>query len=61
MNEHTWPGVDDLESDSEEAHLLRSPTNAKRLFAALEHAIANNGQVTSIDELRRSLDADDQA
>jgi hypothetical protein len=61
VNESVWPNTDDLDPDSEEAHLLRSPTNARRLFAAWERAMAGEGQIMSIDEVRLSLDADDRA
>lgn len=61
MIEYIWPNIDDLDPDAEETHLLRSPTNTKRLFAAWELAMADDGQVSSIDDIRLSLEADDQA
>jgi hypothetical protein len=41
----------DLTLSPEEAHLLRSPANAKRLFSALERALADEGLAVSIDDL----------
>ena len=41
----------ELASLVETAHLLRSPTNAQRLFAALQRARVNNGVQHTIDDL----------
>ena len=45
----------ELESLLETAHLLRSPRNASRLAAALERALGNEEQPSSIAELKRGL------
>lgn len=47
--------ADELESLLETAYLLRSPRNAERLNAALQHAKDRTQEPTSIDELRRKL------
>lgn len=44
--------ADELASLQETAHLLRSPANAARLLAALQRALAGDGEVTTLDELR---------
>ena len=51
--------ADDLALSPEEAHLLRSPANAKRLFSALARALANEGLAVSTDDLRREVDLGD--
>jgi antitoxin YefM len=40
----------------ETAHLLRSPANAARLLAALQRALAGEGEPATIAELREELD-----
>jgi len=52
--------ADELESLVETIHLLRSRTNAERLLTALARAKAGEGTPTSIDDLRSSLDIDDE-
>jgi len=44
--------ADELSSLIETAHLLRSPTNAKRLLEALGRALKNEGQPLTTDTLR---------
>lgn len=44
----------------ETAHLLRSPTNAKRLLDALRGAFRNEGRPLTPDELRRAVGLDSQ-
>jgi antitoxin YefM len=47
--------ADELASLQETAHLLRSPANAARLLAALQQALRNEGQPTTVDDLRREV------
>jgi antitoxin YefM len=47
--------ADELEGLLETAHLLRSPKNAERLFAALTNALTQTGKPTSIEDLEREL------
>lgn len=47
--------ADELASIMETAHLLRSPKNAKRLFAALDRVRKASGASQTIDELRRDV------
>ncbi|MEM9220202.1 MAG: type II toxin-antitoxin system Phd/YefM family antitoxin [Cyanobacteria bacterium P01_F01_bin.150] len=47
----------ELSSLLETLHLLRSPTNAQRLFSALERAGSNQGTPKSLDELKMEIDA----
>lgn len=47
--------VDELESLTETAHLLRSPRNAERLLTALARARAGEGEPQTVAELRREL------
>jgi antitoxin YefM len=47
--------ADELASLQETAHLLRSPANAARLLSALERALRNEGEPTSVDDLRREV------
>ena len=47
--------ADELASILETAHLLRSPNNAKRLFAALERARKETGTPQTIDALRNEV------
>jgi antitoxin YefM len=42
----------------ETAYLLRSPRNASRLLAAYERALAGEGTVLTLDELRAQVRAD---
>jgi len=44
--------ADELAGILETAHLLRSPTNAERLFSALEKVRKRAGTSQTIDELR---------
>ncbi len=46
---------EELPSDRETEHLLRSQANAARLRRALARALAGEGEPTSIDDLRREL------
>jgi antitoxin YefM len=48
------PG-DELAGLMETAHLLRSPTNAQRLLAALRRADRRSGKPESLDKLRREM------
>lgn len=48
----------ELSSLLETLHLLRSPTNAQRLFSALERAEAGQGTPQSLDELKAEIDAE---
>jgi antitoxin YefM len=45
----------ELSSLTETAYLLRSPRNAERLLAALERAKAGEGEVMTVERLRREL------
>jgi antitoxin YefM len=45
----------ELSSLTETAYLLRSPKNAQRLFAALNRAMAGEGERKTVDELRKEL------
>jgi antitoxin YefM len=45
----------ELESLLETAHLLRSPHNASRLATALERALGDEGEPTSLEDLKRDL------
>lgn len=47
--------ADELAGLLETAHLLRSPANARRLLAALQQALSDEGKVRSIAELKRDL------
>ena len=47
--------ADELEGLVETAHLLRSPKNAERLFAALERALKREGRPSSAGKLRKEL------
>lgn len=47
--------ANELESLRETAHLLRSPKNAARLFAALEQALRGTTPPVEIDALRKDL------
>jgi antitoxin YefM len=53
--------ADELASLQETAHLLRSPANAQRLLTALNRALANEGEPSSIDDLRREVGLADEA
>ncbi len=50
--------ADELAGLDETAHLLRSPANAKRLFAALKGLDEGKGERTTVEELRRSVNLD---
>ena len=39
----------------ETAHLMRSPKNARRLLTALQRARANQGTVTSLEQLKHEV------
>ena len=64
MNEDVGPASEldlgSLDPGSEEAHLLRSPANARRLLAALGCALNNEGEPVSVDDLRRELTVTDE-
>lgn len=45
----------ELESLAETAHLLRSPRNAERLFAAVVEAKAGGGRTLTVEQLREEL------
>lgn len=47
--------ADELASIMETAHLLRSPKNAKRLFAALDRVRKSSGASQTIDDLRSDV------
>jgi antitoxin YefM len=47
--------ADELASLQETAHLLRSPANAARLLAAIERARRNEGEATTIDDIRQAV------
>ncbi|SRR6266851_290503 len=52
--------ADELRSLEETAHLMRSPTNARRLIEALERSLAADVQPQSIDELREQVGLADE-
>ena len=45
----------ELTSLMETAHLLRSPKNARRLLSALNRALSKNGDVSTLDQLKKEL------
>ena len=45
----------ELRSLFETAHLLRSPRNARRLFAAIQRALDDDGEPGTVHDLRREL------
>lgn len=45
----------ELNSLLETAHLLRSPSNARRLASALKRALKGKSAPSSLEELRRSM------
>jgi antitoxin YefM len=47
--------VDELESLTETAHLLRSPKNAARLLSALTKARKREGSPSSVEALRKNV------
>jgi antitoxin YefM len=47
--------ADELTSLLETAHLLRSPKNAERLLEALGRSLKEEGQMLSLDELRKEV------
>jgi antitoxin YefM len=50
--------ADELAGLLETAHLLRSPANARRLLEALAELEQGRGEVTTVDDLRRSVGLD---
>jgi len=48
----------ELNSLLETVHLFRSPANAKRLIEALERARAGEGEVTTVEALRKEFGVD---
>ncbi|HEY8884332.1 MAG TPA: type II toxin-antitoxin system prevent-host-death family antitoxin [Chloroflexota bacterium] len=53
--------ADELDSLLDTAYLLRSPRNAARLYAALQHALEGVGEVKTVSELRRELGLAEEA
>ena len=51
--------ADELESLVETAHLLRSPKNAKRLLSALERALNDKVEPSSLQALRTEVGIED--
>ena len=49
--------ADELASLQETAHLLRSPANATRLLSALQRALRDEGETTTVDQLRAEADS----
>ena len=47
--------ADELESLIETAHLMRSPKNAQRLFAALERALKSEGEPSTVEQLKKEV------
>jgi antitoxin YefM len=47
--------ADELASLQETAHLLRSPANAARLLASIERALRNEGEATTIGDIRQEV------
>jgi antitoxin YefM len=47
--------ADELASLTETAYLMRSPENAGRILSALAHALKNQGESQSMDDLRREV------
>jgi antitoxin YefM len=47
--------ADELSSLTETAYLLRSPKNAERLLESLREIERGGGEVTTVEELRRSV------
>ncbi len=47
--------ADELSAMETTIHLLSSPANARRLFDALESAERGEGEVVTLDELRREV------
>jgi len=50
--------ADELSSLMETAHLLRSPKNAERLLESLREVERGDGEVMTLDGLRRSVGLD---
>ena len=50
--------ADELSSVMETIHLLRSPENARRLLTALNRAYEDSVQPSSLDELKRELEVE---
>ena len=57
--EVTVMATDDYRSLVETIHLLRSSINAERLYAALNRALANEGRVQTLDELKQEVGFDE--
>lgn len=51
--------ADELRSLQETAHLLRSPTNARRLLAALQRALEGGGEAMTPADLAHRVGLDD--
>jgi uncharacterized protein len=49
---------DEPKGSSDTEHLLRSPTNAERLFSALARARRGEGEPETVEDLRRDLGVD---
>ncbi len=47
--------ADELASLTETAYLLRSPQNAERILSALGRALKNEGEIQSLEDLRREV------
>jgi antitoxin YefM len=52
---------DEYEGLLETAHLLRSPANAARLFAALERALNGEGEPRTFEQLRADFERDEDS
>jgi antitoxin YefM len=50
----------ELNSLLETAHLLRSPRNARRLATALERALTGESVPSSLEDLRRSMELEEE-
>ena len=47
--------ADELQSLVESAHLMRSPKNAERLLSALERALKEGGEPSTLESLRAEI------
>jgi antitoxin YefM len=47
--------ADELAGLLETAHLLRSPANARRLLAALQQALGDEGDVRTVADVKREF------
>ena len=52
--------ADELSSMLETLHMIKSPANARRFYAALERAQRGEGEVVTIEELRRRTGLTDE-